>query len=310
MTGDDFRPNDFRHRADAVRSIPLERVLTQWGAERDRLDRSRWHTERGPLSITGCKFFNWHLSQGSGGAIDLVMQLGAMDYRAAVVWLEQRLGQHPGSGLAAQKVAVSTTPACSPASSSGIGSPSKPCPQLHLPVANLANLKRVRDYLTEQRCLAASLLEPLIESGKLYADSRGNAVFLMVAGKANRPIGAELRGTGQRIWHGLARGTRKDAGYFWIGVGGCGKIVLCESAIDAISCFQLDSGRICISTAGVRPSPAWLSPLLARDYDISCGFDDDAPGNAASRQMIARHPTIKRLRPPAHDWNDALVASR
>jgi len=307
VTGDDFRPNDFRHRADAVRSIPLQSVLRQWGAERDRRDRSCWHTHRGPLSITGCKFFNWHLSQGGGGAIDLVMQLGPMDYRAAVEWLEQHLGQHPGSSLAAEKDAVSP-PACSPTSSAGIGSPAKTGPQLHLPLANLANLKRVRDYLTEQRCLAANLLEPLIESGKLYADSRGNAVFLMVAGKANRPIGAELRGTGRRIWHGLARGTRKDAGYFWIGPGGSRKTVLCESAIDAISCFQLESARICISTAGVRPSPAWLAPLLARGDEIYCGFDDDAPGNAASRQMIERHPTIKRLRPPAHDWNDALVA--
>lgn len=60
---------------------------------------------------------------------------------------------------------------------------------------NLANLECVRHYLTEQRCLAARILEPLIEAGKVYADQRANAVFLMVAGKANHPIGAELRGT-------------------------------------------------------------------------------------------------------------------
>jgi hypothetical protein len=173
----------------------------------------------------------------------------------------------------------------------------------------------VRRYLTEQRSLAQSILEPLIDAGKIYADRRGNAVFLMVAGKANRPIGAELRGTGKRVWRGLARGTRKDAGYFWIGARGSKQIVLCESAIDAISCFQLHStqfqtGCIGISTAGVRPDPPWLHPLITRGYDIYCGFDDDEPGNAASCQMITRHPSIKRLRPPAHDWNDALVASR
>ena len=63
----------------------------------------------------------------------------------------------------------------------------------------------------------------------------------MVAGKPNRPIGAELRGTGDRLWRGLAPGTRKDAGYFWIGHPGSTRIVLCESAIDAISCFQLQT---------------------------------------------------------------------
>ena len=62
--------DDFRRRADLVREIPLEVVLRSWGAVRDRREKSRWHTPRGPLSITGGKFFNWHSRQGGGGAID------------------------------------------------------------------------------------------------------------------------------------------------------------------------------------------------------------------------------------------------
>ena len=295
---------DFRRQADAVRSIPLEVVLTRWGAERDRRDKSQWRTERGPLSVTGPQFFNWHLHEGGGGAIDLVMHLGKMDYRAALQWLEQHLGFGP--------VATPSTSACSqpsPSSSSCLAAQAQPR-GLRLPVANLAKLERVRRYLTEQRSLATAILEPLIDAGKVYADERGNAVFLMVAGKANRAIGAELRGTGPRPWRGLAPGTCKDVGYFWIGTGGSQKIVVCESAIDAISCFQLHSMCICISTAGVRSDAPWLHPLLARGYDIYCGFDDDKPGNAASSQMITRHSSIKRLRPTAHDWNDALAATR
>ncbi|MDV7391453.1 hypothetical protein RZS08_08880, partial [Arthrospira platensis SPKY1] len=65
--------DDFRRQADAVRAIPLEVVLTSWGAKRDRYDRSRWQTPRGPLSVSGTKFFNWHASRGGGGAIDLAM---------------------------------------------------------------------------------------------------------------------------------------------------------------------------------------------------------------------------------------------
>lgn len=131
-------------------------------------------------------------------------------------------------------------------------------------------------------------------------------LFLLVAGKANRPVRAELRGTGPRTWRGMAPGTRKDLGYFWIGQQGSGKVVLCESAIDAISCYQIDGGCICISTAGVRTNPAWLSPLLARGYAIYCGFDADEAGDAAAAAMIRLHPAIHRLRPPAHDWNDLL----
>ena len=161
---------------------------------------------------------------------------------------------------------------------------------------------------TERRHLASVLLEPLLASGRLYADQRGNAVFLLVAGKANRPVGAELRGTGPRVWRGMAPGTRKDLGYFWTGARGAKEIVLCESAIDAISCFQLHPERICISTSGVRANPPWLSGLIVRRYHIHCGFDTDQPGDEAAHQMISLHPTVQRLRPPAHDWKDALAS--
>ena len=38
---------------------------------------------------------------------------------------------------------------------------------------------------------------------------------------------------------------------------------------------------------------------------VSLGQDE-----AAAARMIALHPAVQRLRPPAHDWNDALAASR
>ena len=296
---------DFRRRADAVRSIPLETVLTAWGAQRDRRDRKQWRTDRGPLTVTGAKFFNWHLECGGGGAIDLVMHLGSMKADAAIVWLEQHLG---GAPAAASSVSRAWQPA---ASSSARGDAPASPRALRLPRASLAQLERVRRYLTGPRCLAPGILEPLIDARRVYADPRGHAVFLMVAGKPNRPIGAELRGTGERVWRGLAPGTCKDAGYFWVGAQGSRTIVLCESAIDAISCYQLyalqrDTEFICISTAGVRSDPPWLHPLMARGYRIYCGFDDDEPGEVASYRMIHRHPSIQRLRPPAHDWNDAL----
>ncbi len=184
--------------------------------------------------------------------------------------------------------------------------------------ASHTQLPRVHRYLSQQRGLSTAILASLIEQGKLYADARGNAVFVMQAGQPNRPVGAELRGTGRRVWRGLAAGTSKNAGYFWIGDPGAQHLVLCESAIDAISCHQLHAGSLaallgrpclCISTAGVRPDAPWLSPLLARGYHIYCGFDADDPGDTASRQMLTRHRSIQRLRPPRHDWNDVLTTA-
>lgn len=308
--------DNWRRRADAVRGLPLDEVLRRWGAAPDPRDRTKWRTERGAMSLTGDKFHHWGEETGGGGAIDLVMHLNGCDIRAAVEWLEQQLGS-ACNPIPATTNLSSSSHTCSQKSSASAVNSGAPCQsgQLRLPLANLAQLDRARRYLTEQRCLAPHILEPLIDAGKVYADGRGNAVFLMVAGKLNHPIGAELRGTGKRIWRGLAPGTRRDSGYFWIGAAGAKTIVLCESAIDAISCFQLHgmnlhTGCICISTAGVRSNPPWLLPLIARGYDIHCGFDADEPGEAASCRLIARHSLIKRLRPPAHDWNDALAASR
>ena len=65
-----------------------------------------------------------------------------------------------------------------------------------------------------------------------------------------------------------------------------------------MSCFQIHPQRICISTSGVRADPPWLDGLLARGYDIFCGFDADGPGDAAATRMMALHPSIRRLRPP------------
>ena len=290
--------DEFRRRADAVRDIPLEAVLTCRGAVRDRHDQARWHTERGPLSVTGAKFTNWHGGSG-GGAIDLVMHLAQVHVSAAVEWLEQRLAASPP----APRQPTRATSGRPPAAPQGYGPLRLPAPEARL-------LDRVRRYLTQRRGLSAVLLEPLIQSGKLYADHRGNAVFLLVAGKPNRPVGAELRGTGPRVWRGMAPGTRKDLGYFWIGTPGSQNIILCESAIDAISYWQMHPPCICISTAGVPSNPLWLRGLLARGYALHCGFDADEPGDAAATQMIALHPAVQRLRPPAHDWNDVLTSRR
>ena len=62
MNGDDLR-----RRAAVVREIALETVLILRGAVRDRHDKSKWHTEQGPLSVSGPQFMNWQRERGGGG---------------------------------------------------------------------------------------------------------------------------------------------------------------------------------------------------------------------------------------------------
>ncbi len=273
-----------------LRAIPLERVLPLCGAQSDPHDPRKWHTPEGVLSVTGVKFMNWNRAVGGGGAIDLVIHFNHLDFKGAVDWLEAHF----------PSIRVSEPVAPMP--------PSQWKPPLPAP----AQLGRIQHYLIRKRGIPPSLIAPLIRSGALYADARANAVFLLL-GKENTPVGAELRGTTERPWRGLAPGSCKDLGFFSVSAtplsatGSDGReVILCESAIDAMSCLAIHPQRRCISTAGARPNPAWLAALIQNASQVYCGFDADSTGNDMACAMIALHPRVKRLRPSQHDWNDAL----
>lgn len=277
-----------RQRADHVRAIPLNTVLRAIGAEPDRHDKNKWHTTKGTLSVTDTKFINWNQNFSGGGAIDLAMHLNNLDFKAAVTWLWHLF---PGP-LPAKHPEPSTKST------------------LQLPTSDQRNLRRVKAYLADERRLPTSLLTSLINSKTLYADTHANAVFLLL-GKENRPVGAELRATTSSAWRGMAKGSNKNIGYFSIHPPRYQTIILCESAIDAISCFALHPHSCCISTSGARANPRWLAPLLLnKSHQLHCGFDTDPTGENMAQAMIALYPAIKRLRPAKHDWNDVLKSQR
>lgn len=276
----------WRQRADRLRALPLAAVLRAAGAAPDRADPHKWHTAQGVLSVTGVQFMNWHLGRGGGGAIDLVMHLQGVGFGQALEWLE--------SHFTASVIPPATAP------------PFRP-PELRLPPSMPQHLAQVRRYLVQQRRLPAALLDPLIDAGSLYADTRANAVFLL-RDPCGQPVGAELRGTGPLPWRGMAPGSRKDLGAFAIPDAPLQACILCESAIDALSAHALLPSARCLSTAGARPNPAWLATLLAQGPPLFCGFDADTTGEAMAQTMIALHPSIRRLRPTRKDWNEVLCS--
>jgi len=275
-----------RERANRVRSIPLPSVLQALGAETDRDDKARWHTAQGVISVTGMKFMNWTRASGGGGAIDLVIHLSGLDFTRAVAWLCHRFPD----GTDVPPCLCTTAPA-----------------QLKLPQPAPERICAVTRYLSSERRIRPALIESLILCGDLYGDHHANAVFLL-RGKGNVAVGAELRGTGHTAWRGMAPGSRKELGYFSIRNPSIDGIILCESAIDALSCFTIHPAQWCISTAGARPNPSWLPALLGQGSSVACGFDADPTGDAMALAMCRLHPAVKRLRPAQHDWNDMLTS--
>jgi len=270
-----------------IRSMPLTDVLQAVGAQPDRNDKARWHTVKGTISVTGAKFFNWNSGTGGGGAIDLAIQLCDFDFRTAVAWLNGHLHEF-------QEAPTVTVPQPS---------------TFKLPAPAPGCLDRVVQYLLDKRCIPLRLVTQLIDASDFYADHRANAVFL-TRGPRRNPVGAELRGTGPQVWRGMAPGSRKDQGYFCLRDTHSNAAIICESAIDAISCFTLHPDHSCISTAGATRSPAWLASVTQQYSHVYCGFDADPTGDAMAEDMIKAHPSIIRLRPSQHDWNDQLRTQR
>ncbi len=275
---------NLKSRANIVREIDLAKVLKRRGAFQDKFDKAKWHTSLGVISVTGPKFMNWAQGVGGGGAIDLVIHLEKFDFKTAVCWLEDNFS-----------------------SSVQTSNEKKSLPQksFTLPKRDDNKMPGVTNYLEHHRGIPPRIINRLTSTGKLFADYRGNAVFVLL-GKGKRAVGAELRGTTNLRWRGMAKGSKKSRGFFYIRNQASRKIVLCESAIDAISYFVLQPDCLALSTSGAHPNPAWLPILIRRGFDVFCGFDSNKTGDIIAKKMMGQYPSVKRLRPFKNDWNDVL----
>lgn len=294
--------NEIKTRADMARTIDLEELLKRSGCDRYRFDKNKWHTPQGAISIKGEKFSNWNAGFGGGGAISLVMHLTGYDFKSSIDWIFQHFY------LSDISINLNRSTACNKRNPHNGKGKYK---TLRLPPKDDSKLLQIRRYLMHRRCLPKTVVDYLIDRHVLYADDKANAVFLLL-GKGKKVVGAEIRGTNDnfRKWYALATGTKKRDGCFYIRDKGAKKVVLCESAIDAISYFVLHRKCLAISTSGANPNPYWITHFINQGFEIFCAFDSDETGERTANRMRALYPMIKRLRPEKHDWNDVLRSKK
>ena len=292
---------EIKNRVDMARRIRLEEVLKRTGCLRYRFDKTKWHTPQGAISIRGEKFFNWTAGVGGGGTIDLVIHLMDYDFKSAVSWLW-------GNFLLSDLPDALSNPKVDRDKINHSNDNSR---TLRLPPRDAGKLMQIRHYLMHRRCLPKTIVDYLIDRGVLYADNKSNAVFLLL-GKGKRVVGAEIRGTNDcfRKWHAVAAGTKKHKGCFYIRDKETKKLVLCESAIDAISYFVLYPKCMAASTSGANPNPLWINHFMDRGFEIFCAFDSDKAGERTANKMLELYTAVKRLRPEKHDWNEVLKSKK
>jgi len=297
----------------------LREVIERLGGVRDHQDGHMWRLDGDHINITGEKFYNHDQRRGGGGAIDLVMHATGYDFKQAVGWLRHEhsaelavaAATHHGARQAQEIAAREARPAFVP------------------PQEDRARWNQVRDYLTDMRALPERVVDELHKEGTLYADGRGNAVFLR-RDHEGHTTGAFLRGTDpESDYKGLAAGTRRDAGPFSHTTPALGgeaswgqrpTLVLAESPIDALSWQaarapgHLSSGPLTvISTDGVGALP-WREIVATQQAGgvVRVATDRDRAGERLWRELSDRYPSeetfgrLVRERPALKDWNDDL----
>ncbi len=308
----------YKEHIAQARAADLRTVLPALGGQPDRHDRHKWEMGNGDhISITsGGKWYNHDRQQGGGGAIDLVQHVAGYDFTDAVAYLAHESGPLVAVAAAAQHGAH----AAQEIVDRGTRAPFTP------PAATETRWPQVRAYLTGERALPAGLVDELHARGTVYADARGNAVFLRTDPEGNA-VGASLRGTlpGSEF-KGLAVGSRRDAGHFSFttgmpaaaAYGHAPQVYICESPIDALSLATVASRaggqQTFLSTDGAGSLPRQqIDAALSSGALVHCAFDNDQGGAKLWAQVTEAYPgagAIVRERPPqgGKDWNDALRA--
>lgn len=291
----------WRELANQYRATPLERVVAQAGGIQDRHDRQKWHTTNALVWLgTGCssqKFFDHTAGVGGGGAIDLVQYILGMDFKSSVAWLHENFGTSNNYEAVRQIVPVAL-----PLLVPSFQKP-KHAPQL---------LAHVLEYLIAERAIPAPLVTELVKQGKIFADSKRNTIFLCEFD--GKKTGAEIRGTNSQSYKSMAAGSQRGAGFFTLPHPKPKRLVVVESAIDALSYHALhpQEGALIVSTAGVMPYCPKLLELaqLHCISEISIAYDSDDAGESNAEKLIANLTNsalrIQRERPLAKDWNNVL----
>lgn len=179
---------------------------------------------------------------------------------------------------------------------------SRPKEPLEIPLP-ADNNNRVIGYLTQKRGISADTVDMLINRNLLWQDDKyGNCIFM-----SERCDWGERRGTGEAHFHGILKNSRDDGFWHFRNSDEPPKAVfVCESAIDAISLYELyrianrNSPAVFVSIGGAGKQKA-INRLSKKPLWICT--DNDNAGNACRERNTEFPFLIPRLK----DWNEDLL---
>ena len=178
-------------RSQEFRVISLPEVALKLGMQPSEFDSNRWYSEQHSIRIDGSQFSFAGAGDKGHGAIDLVMRVKAYSFHESLVWLERQLGTGAARAATIEQVDAVVAEVEST--------------QVVPPVQSVEGWPAVRDHLLKQTYLPSPLIDQLHEQGLIYAEARGNAVFI------ERDVAGDIAGAIQRDMNGQYKRVEKSA---------------------------------------------------------------------------------------------------
>lgn len=286
-----------KNDAEKLRALPLDSVLKKvYGATLEKGSRDAHNARKYVLPDSrkiaistgnnGADVWVEQGDKGQRGAINLVMHLDGLDYKAAVRLLQEHFDS---SAITSEHARVLVSRAEKEVAQIKEN-------QVAAPAPDPARWDNVRRWLHEVRGMPKKLIDMLHEKGLIYADSRGNATFKRTNG------GAFQRGTGPVKFHRSIGGS--SCGPFII-PGTDKKVILVEAPIDAVAIKAANPTATVVASGGDMLPPSKLRQWLARGAEIFAAHDADKRGDQVAKDAEASLGA-KRMRPPAKDWAETV----
>jgi hypothetical protein len=286
-----------------ARKIDLNSILEKWGFEYQE-STQKWKNGDMSINIKGQKFYDYKSGQGGGGAIDLVMLLEKCSFKQAASLLLQK---DFSTDKVQEGVRQSSINKANNYIKKNWQTIKKTNPFVR-PENNFDN-ESVFNYLTTVRKIDPVLIREQIENGSVFANNKYGYVNCVFSNPGKNI--AEIRGMDSK-YKGLGPGSDKKRFGFEIGNGD--KIVLVESAIDALSYYELskDKNIRVISLAGENKNYQYVNNIIKENgfTKVVLAFDNDKQGHVFAEKYeenLTGHVFIDRETPCGKDWNDDLV---
>jgi len=169
-----------------------------------------------------------------------------------------------------------------------------------LPARQAGPCLELYSYLCMARRLQYSIIRSLVNSNKIYLSSEYGYSNICFLNPDNNHF--ELIGISSKRFKRIS-----DASSYWIfGDWTSNTAYICESAIDAISLYQLTGNEhaVYISIGGSTTRKKLIESVIKAYPEPILAVDNDAAGD----KLAEFFPQLPRITPTLKDWNEDLIA--